>query len=201
DVHDPLSMELRISRAAMAGAGGFGTARDYGNAGIPQGWLPINQAGLPVGGGIARTQRSLQRVTGRSAAPLLIARSRGIRTAMGDQLPGITIPSQAIQLTEPLPVEWIRDVRAGESSEFHLQSAGLTPVLAPMRPITITAPPLMRRSDVPARQEQHAPVPATRGISHDLPLAALSVMRDERGLAALHRSNGTSLQTAPQETS
>src|SRR5262249_24293561 len=119
----------------------------------------------------------------------------------GDQLPGITIPSQAIQLTETLPVEWIRDVRAGESSEFHLPSAGLTPVLAPMRPITITAPPLMGRSDVPARQEQHAPVPATRGISHDLPLAALSVMGDERGFAALHRSNGTSLQTAPQETS
>ena len=34
-----------------------------------------------------------------------------------------------------------------------------------------------------------------------MPFAALAVMRDERGLAALHRSNGTSLQTAPQETS
>ena len=197
DVHDPLSMEVRISRAAVTGAG-FGTARDYGDAGIPHGWLPISQAGLPLGGGIARTQRSLQRVTGRSAAPLLIARSGGIRTATGDQLPGITIPSQAIQSTEPLPVEWIRDVRAGESSEFHLPSAGLTSVLSPMRAMT-TTPVLMRRFDVPARQRQHAPGPATRGISHDLPLAALSVMRDERSLAVLHRSNGTSLQTASQE--
>ena len=197
DVHDPLSMEVRISRAAVTGAG-FGTARDYGDAGIPHGWLPISQAGLPLVGGIARTQRSLQRVTGRSAAPLLIARSGGIRTATGDQLPGITIPPQAIQSTEPLPVEWIRDVRAGESSEFHLPSAGLTSMLSPMRAMTAT-PVLMRRFDVPARQQQHAPVTEMRGTSHDLPLAALSVMRDERSLAVLHRSNGTSLQTASQE--
>ena len=31
-----------------------------------------------------------------------------------------------------------------------------------------------------------------------MPFAALAVMRDERGLAVLHRSNGTSLQTAPR---
>jgi hypothetical protein len=198
DVHDPLSMEVRISRAAVTGAG-FGTARDYSDAEILQGWLPINQAGLPLGGGIARTQRSLQRVTGRSAAPLLIARSRGIRTAMGDQLPGITIPSQANQSTEVISTTRTPAVTPVRSSEIHLQTAGLTPALTPMRPITITPPPLMRRSDVPARQEQHAPVPATRGISHDLPLAALSAMRDERSLAVLHRSNGTSLQTASQE--
>lgn len=198
DFHDPLSMEVRISRAAVTGAG-FGTARDYGDAGIPQGWLPRNQAGLPLGGGIARTQRSLQRVIGRSAAPLLIARSGGIRTALGDQLPDGTILSRAVQSTETSPDGLIRTATAGETSEFHSPSAGLTPVRAPMRPITMTPPPLMRRSDVPARRQQHAPVPATRGISHDLPLAALSVMRDERSLAVLHRSNGTSVQTAPQE--
>jgi hypothetical protein len=200
DFHAPLSMEVRISRAAVTGAG-FGTARDYADAGIPQGWLPRNQAGLPLGGGIARTQRSLQRVIGRSAAPLLIARSGGIRTALGDQLRDGTILSRAVQSTETSPDGLIRTATAGETSEFHSPSAGLTPVRAPMRPITMTPPPLMRRSDVPARQQQHAPVPATRGISHDLPLAALSVMRDERSLAVLHRSNGTSLQTAPQETS
>ena len=72
----PLSMEVRISRAAVTGAG-FGIARDYSDAGIPQGWLPIKLAGLPLGGGIARTQRSLQRVIARSATPLLIARSGG----------------------------------------------------------------------------------------------------------------------------
>jgi hypothetical protein len=198
ETHYPQSMGVSIAREAVA-ATGFGTVSVHGDIGRPRLPLPTHRGGLPLGGGIARTQRSLQRVTGRSAAPLLIARSRGIRTAMGDQLPGITIPTQAIQLMEPLSVEWIRDVRAGESSEFHLQSAGPTSVLAPMRPITITPPPLMRRSDVPARQEQHTPVPATRGISHDLPLAALSVMRDERSLAVLHRSNGTSLQTASQE--
>lgn len=200
DVHDSLSMVVRISRAAMTGAG-FGMARDYGDAGIPQGWLPINQAGLPLGGGIARTQRSLQRVIGRSAAPLLITRSGVIRTAGSDQLPGITIPSQAIQSTEPLPVEWIRDVRAGESSEFPLLSAGLTPALAPVRAVTINRTVLMRRSDVPPRLETHAPALEMRGTFHEMPFAALAVMRDERALSALHRPNGTSLQTAPQETS
>jgi hypothetical protein len=200
DVHDSLSMEVRISRAAVTSAG-FGTARDYDDAGIPQGWLPMNQARLPLGGGIVRTQRSLQRVIGRSAAPLLIAGSGAIRTAGSDQLPGIPIPSQAIQSTEPLPVEWIRDVRAGESSEFHLPSAGLTSVLSPMRAVTINRSALMRRSDVPPHQEPHAPALEMRGTSHEMPFAALPVIRDERGLAALHRPNGTSLQTAPQETS
>ena len=197
DGHDPLSMEVRISRAAVTGAG-FGTARDYSDAEILQGWLPINQAGLPLGGGISRTQRSLQRVTGRSAAPLLIARSGVIRTAMSDQLPGITIPSQAIQSTEPFPVELIRDARAGESSEFHLPSDGLTSVLSPMRAMTAT-PVLMRRFDVPARQQQHAPVTEMRGTTHGMPFVVLPVMRDERSLAVIHRSNGTSLQTASQE--
>ena len=50
-------------------------------------------------------------------------------------------------------------------------------------------------------RNRYAPVPEMRGTAHEMPFAALAVMRDERGLAALHRSNGTSLQTAPQETS
>lgn len=198
DIHDSLSMEVRISRAAVTGAG-FGRGSDYGDAGIPQGWLPMNHAGLPLGGGIARTQRSLQRVIGRSAAPLLIARSGVFRTAGSDQLPGITIPSPAIQSTEVISTTRIPAVTAVRSSEIHLQTAGLPPVLLPMRARAITDPPLMRQSDVPVRREQHAPAPATRSISRDLTLAAPSVRRDERSLAVLHRSNGTSLQTAFQE--
>ena len=196
DAHDSLSMEVRISRAAVTSAG-FEISRDYGDAGIPQGWLPIKLAGLPLGGGIARTQRSLQRVIARSATPLLIARSGGvIRTAGSGQRPGITTPSQAIQSTKPLPVELIRDVSAGESSEFHLPSAGLTSVLSPMRAMTAT-PVLTRRFDVPARQQQHAPAPEMRGTTHGMPFVALPVMRDERGL--LHGSNGAFFQTTPQE--
>ena len=198
NVHDPLRVEASIFRTAAWA--GFGKIRHSGPEGSLQRWLPLHQSGLSSGN-VYRTGSLIQRAAGPLAEPLSVVSSAGIRTAMGDQLPGVTTPSQAIQSMQTFSSTKIPAVAAVRSSEIHLQTAGLTPVLAPMRPITITRSAIMRRSDVPPRQEPHAPVPEMRGTAHEMPFAALAVMRDERGLAALHRSNGTSLQTAPQETS
>jgi hypothetical protein len=178
---------------------GFGKIRHSDPEGSLQGWLPLHQSGLSWGN-VYRAGSLIQRAAAPLAEPLSVVSSASMRTAIDDQLPGVTTPSQAIQSTQTFSSTRIPAMAAVRSSEIHLQTAGLTPVLAPMRPITITRSALMRRSDVPARQEPHAPVPEMRGTAHEMPFAALAVMRDARDLAALHRSNGTSLQTAPQGT-
>jgi hypothetical protein len=198
NVHDLLRAETSIFRSAAEA--GFGTIRHSGPEGSLQGWLPLHQSGLSSGN-VYRAGSLIQRAAGPLAQPLSVVSLANIRTAMGDQLPGVTTPSQAIQSTETFSSTRIPAVTSVRSSEIHLQTAGLTPVLAPVRRVKITRFPLMRRSDVPPRQELHAPVPEMRGTAYEMPVAALAVMRDERSLTALHRSNGTSLQTAPQETS
>ncbi|MGH7928731.1 MAG: hypothetical protein ACREQV_13155, partial [Candidatus Binatia bacterium] len=188
---DAWRAKLGISRVAVARVESEATG-DAGDLAHRQVRLPMYQATLFLGG-FGRTLSSAQRVVGRLSAPLSLAGSALTRSAVSDQLPAITIPSRAIQSTETLPAEWIRDVTAGESSEFHLPPAGPTPALAPMRHGTIAAPTLLRRSDAPADIEHHAATPATRATLHEMPFAALSIIRGGRSLAAVHRANGSSL--------
>ena len=135
-------MLFRSSRGAPLGVG-FGTVSDYGDKG-KQGWLPINDAGLPLRG-FARAQSSIQRVVGRSAAPLLIARSVLTHTTVSDRLPGMTSGSQATQLTEAFPTGWSGTTTVMEASEFH-PSGSPQPALTKMWPVTMAAPRLLRRS-------------------------------------------------------
>ena len=65
-----------------------------------------------------------------------------------------------------------------------------------MRAMTAT-PVLMRRFDVPARQQQHAPVPEMRGTTHGMPFVALPVMRDERGWGASSVKRGLFSDRSP----
>ena len=188
NMHDASRAEASIFRAAAVGAG-FESIRHSGAGVSLQGWLPLHQGGLSSGI-VARARSPIQLSSGRPA---------GIRAALGDPLLDGATSSRAVRSTETAPDVLLRTATAGEAFDFHSAPAGLAPVLLPMRFGALTAPPLMRRSDVPVRHELHAPAPATQSVSLDLPLAAPTIRRDERSSAVLHRSNGTSLQAASRE--
>ena len=197
NVDNPLRVEASILRT-VAGAE-FATIHHSDPEGSLQGWVPLHQ-GRSSSGSFALARSLMPRTEGRPAAPLLIARSVGMLTAIEDQPPGVTTPTRANQSTVISPGELIRVSTVGATSAFHSQSAGLMAVLAPTRPLTLTPPALLRRSDSSAIAERRATASATRETSYEMPLVAPSIAAGERALTMFHHANGRSLQTAPQET-
>jgi hypothetical protein len=188
-------MDASISRAVVA-ATGFGTVSVYGDRGGPRLPLPTYRGGLLLGG-FPRVQNSIRRAVERLAAPLSLARTTVSRTAVSNQLPGITSATGMSQSTEIVPAGWSRATNAGESAEILPRSQALIPMIMPMRSATMAAPAVLRRSHAFANQGQYASSPA-RGTLHDMPFVALSTIAREGGLTVAHRTNGTSIQTAPQ---
>jgi hypothetical protein len=199
DLYDRPSIEVSLSRGTPAGVS-FGTVSDSGAIVRQEGWLPIAEAGLPLMG-LAVAQSSIQRVFGRFAAPLLIARTALTSMALGNQLPRRTEAPEISQSTEIVRAGWSRSRNAGEPAEITPRSPELVTSIAPLWSTTITAPAVLHRSAASPNQEPYTLAPANGGAFHDLPLVAQSMIAKEINLTAAHRNNGTSMiRTAPQDS-